>query len=250
MLPRCIKKKFWFHLEVSQGFPSTTSNDSVKLVYPRLLWPKVKEPQHSLDMSGIMLWSLSGGSTVEKSGFLNSWLGLKHARFDISGGKRESRQKALEERRLFLDQHVKFSAWWFRQRLLSSSYSLHWSCCMAVKERLGPSETKKTYCRWAALGFQWSVPINTQLHMVHQGWATDLFPIRMVELLSWIHSAHRKCLGSSPSRSRVWNLCPLRLSPFPFRSLHLEDYHGKTEKFLCLLSVLLWRAFIKLCHCW
>lgn len=143
MLPCYIKKKSSFHLEVSQGFPSTTSNDSVKLVYPRLLWPKVKEPLHGLDMSGIMLRSLSGDWTVEKSGFLNSWLGPKHARFDISGGKRESRQKALEERWLFLDQHVKFSAWWFRQRLPSSSYSLHWSCCMAVKERLGPSETKR-----------------------------------------------------------------------------------------------------------
>lgn len=133
-----------------------------------------------------MLLSLSGDWTVERSGLQNSWVGLKYARFDISSGKEESRQASLEEWSLFLAQLVKSSAWWFRQRPLSSIYSVQWSCCQSIATESGAQwQVKLLYCRCVA----WT---STQLYIIQfiQDEQQDFFlSVWIFKLLLWIRFA-------------------------------------------------------------
>lgn len=109
--PVKAKRNFSFHHGTYQIFSVCSCNftgislNHIKqpnLIFCCCFWPKVMAPMQDLDMNSTMLWSLSGDWTVERSGLLNSWVGLKYARFDISSGKEESRQKAWWEWSLFL----------------------------------------------------------------------------------------------------------------------------------------------------
>lgn len=96
--PVKVKRKFSFHHGAYQIFSVCSCNftgislNHIKqsnLICCCCFWHKVMAPMQDLDMNSTMLWSLSGDWTVERSGLLNSWVGLKFARFDISSGSKK-----------------------------------------------------------------------------------------------------------------------------------------------------------------
>ncbi len=129
-----IKFFIMFALVVSQGFPKTTSNDqilSAVVCFGPKLWL----------LSKIWIWT---GACCEARRGIVRWNGLAYwipvLAWNMPGltsAVERSRQKASEEWRLFLARHVKFSAWWFKQKPLSNICSVQWSCCQGNAREAG-----------------------------------------------------------------------------------------------------------------